>query len=218
MSGVFVLPEPERDCPPPCGRVTRAMKLAVVDPSDRDDELVAYCVRIRGVALRSQKLRALILEVNGLRKSWRARLPSVASGAQSRRTRKSSALSHAMCPQTGSDSPPSTAEGMVRKRVVEHADYAALSGNFESGQCTVPACNNHALIPKREVRRRCSKPGLLASGRSSSETEGTALQQNYREMVARFVGIPRRDATKLCLDLCLKLTEKGKGIFGIDHR
>jgi hypothetical protein len=44
-----VLPEPERDWKridvellPPCGLITRAMKLAVMDPADPDGELVAH--------------------------------------------------------------------------------------------------------------------------------------------------------------------------------
>src|SRR5207249_3470805 len=52
-----LLPEPKRDrnrvdveLPPPCGLVTRAMQLAVMDPADRDDELVAHaaseCTRL----------------------------------------------------------------------------------------------------------------------------------------------------------------------------
>ena len=52
-----VLPEPERDwkrvdieLPPPCGLVTRAMQVSMVDPANRDDELVAYtaceCTRL----------------------------------------------------------------------------------------------------------------------------------------------------------------------------
>ena len=52
-----VLPEHERDwkrvdieLPPPCGLVTRAMQVSMVDPANRDDELVAYtaceCTRL----------------------------------------------------------------------------------------------------------------------------------------------------------------------------
>jgi hypothetical protein len=49
-----VLPELERDWKridvellPPCGFITRAMKLAVVDPANRDDEFVAHSVSKR---------------------------------------------------------------------------------------------------------------------------------------------------------------------------
>ena len=49
-----LLPEPKRDrnrvdveLPPPCGLITRAMKLAVMDPANRDGELVAYSVSQR---------------------------------------------------------------------------------------------------------------------------------------------------------------------------
>src|SRR5438132_8419507 len=49
-----VLPEPERDWKridvellPPCGLITRAMKFAVMDPTNRDGELVAHSVAKR---------------------------------------------------------------------------------------------------------------------------------------------------------------------------
>ena len=49
-----MLPEPQRNWEridvellPPCGLITRAMKLAVMDPANRNDELVAHSVAKR---------------------------------------------------------------------------------------------------------------------------------------------------------------------------
>jgi hypothetical protein len=46
---------------------------------------------------------------------------------------------------------------------------------------------------------------------SQCEVWAAATPEDYIKMIARLMGIPRRDAKKLCLDLCLKLTERGTG-------
>jgi hypothetical protein len=73
-----VLPEPKRDWKridveplPPCGLITRPMKLAMMDPANRDGELVAHSV--------SQGTRLCKREVVRIRRhsaAHKARLPS----------------------------------------------------------------------------------------------------------------------------------------------
>ena len=73
-----LLPEPKRDrnrvdveLPPPCGLITRAMKLAVMDSANRDGELVAHSV--------SQGTRLCKRQVMRIRRhsaAHEARLPS----------------------------------------------------------------------------------------------------------------------------------------------
>jgi hypothetical protein len=45
------------------------------------------------------------------------------------------------------------------------------------------------------------------------EAWANAPREDYNKMQGRFLGIPRRELTKLFLDVFLKLAEKGKGIF-----
>src|SRR5271166_4601398 len=73
-----VLPEPERDWKridvellPPCGLVTRAMQLAVMDPADRDDELVADPVS-KGTRLCKRK----VVRIRRHAAAHKARLPA----------------------------------------------------------------------------------------------------------------------------------------------
>ena len=59
-----MLPEPERDWkrinvepPPPCGLVARAMKLAVMNPADRDRELVTHSASKRARLCKREVMR-----------------------------------------------------------------------------------------------------------------------------------------------------------------
>src|SRR5262249_4878132 len=72
-----VLPEPERDWKridgellPPCGLITRAMKLAVVDPTNRDGELVAD-----SVSKRTRLGKREVMRIRRRPAAYKARLP-----------------------------------------------------------------------------------------------------------------------------------------------
>ena len=72
-----VLPEPERDwkrinvdLAPPCGLVTLAMKLAVVDPTNRDGELIAHSVS-EGARLHKRE----VMRIRRRSAAYKARLP-----------------------------------------------------------------------------------------------------------------------------------------------
>jgi hypothetical protein len=51
---------------------------------------------------------------------------------------------------------------------------------------------------------------------SRREAWATAPNPEYNNMQARFLGVPRRDAKKLLLDISLKLAERGGGIFRME--
>jgi hypothetical protein len=75
--GARVLPEPERDwkridveLPPPCGLVTGAMKLAVMDPADRDRELVTH-----SVSQRTRLRKREVVRIGRHAAAHKARLP-----------------------------------------------------------------------------------------------------------------------------------------------